>query len=64
VAAIKELIDGLGAHSVVEAVGTQQSMDQALHATRPGGLQLPLEEAGEGYRAMDRREAIKTLLRP
>ena len=37
VAAIKELTDGLGAHSVVEAVGTQESMNQALHATRPGG---------------------------
>src|SRR5215211_7250753 len=37
VAAIKELTDGLGAHSVVEAVGTQESMNQALHAARPGG---------------------------
>jgi threonine dehydrogenase-like Zn-dependent dehydrogenase len=37
VAAIKELTDGLGAHSVVEAVGTQESMMQAIHATRPGG---------------------------
>ncbi len=37
VAAIKELTDGLGAHSVVEAVGTQESMNQALRATRPGG---------------------------
>src|ERR671919_955357 len=37
VAAIKELTDGLGAHSVVEAVGTHESMNQALHATRPGG---------------------------
>src|SRR3954467_2817845 len=119
VAAIKELTEGLGAHSVVEAVGTQESMNQALHATRPGGhvgfvgvahgvsldgmdlfwslahvhggpapvrrflpklieliwnrqidpgkvfdLHLPLEEAAEGYRAMDQREAIKTLLRP
>src|SRR5689334_21739488 len=119
VAAIKELTDGRGAHSVVEAVGTQESMNQALHATRPGGhvgfvgvahgvaldgmdlfwslahvhggpapvrrflpelidliwnrqidpgkvfdLHLPLEEAAEGYRAMDQREAIKTLLRP
>jgi threonine dehydrogenase-like Zn-dependent dehydrogenase len=36
VTAIKELTDGLGAHSVVEAVGTQESMHQALHATRPG----------------------------
>jgi threonine dehydrogenase-like Zn-dependent dehydrogenase len=34
---IKELTDGLGAHSVVEAVGTQESMMQALHATRAGG---------------------------
>jgi threonine dehydrogenase-like Zn-dependent dehydrogenase len=29
--------DGLGAHSVVEAVGTQESMNQALDAARPGG---------------------------
>src|SRR5829696_157257 len=34
---IKEMTDGLGADSVVEAVGTQESMMQALHATRPGG---------------------------
>src|SRR5204862_4731303 len=119
VAAIRELTNGFGAHSVVEAVGTQESMNQALHATRPGGhmgfvgvghgvaldgmdlfwslahvhggpapvrqylpelidliwtrqidprrlfdLQLPREEAAEGYRAMDQREAIKTLLVP
>jgi threonine dehydrogenase-like Zn-dependent dehydrogenase len=37
VAAIKELTGGLGAHSVVEAVGTQGSMNQAIHAARPGG---------------------------
>jgi threonine dehydrogenase-like Zn-dependent dehydrogenase len=37
VARIKELTNGLGAHSVVEAVGTQESMMQAIHATRPGG---------------------------
>src|SRR5918993_1871877 len=37
VAAINELTGGLGAHSVVEAVGTQESMNQALHATRAGG---------------------------
>jgi threonine dehydrogenase-like Zn-dependent dehydrogenase len=119
VAAIKELTNGLGAHSVVEAVGTQESMMQAIHATRPGGhvgfvgvahgvaldgmdlfwslahvhggpapvrrflpelidliwhrqidpgrvfdVQLPLDEAAAGYRAMDQREAIKVLLRP
>src|SRR5438067_96817 len=37
VARIKDLTNGLGAHSVIEAVGTQQSMMQAIHATRPGG---------------------------
>ena len=119
VAAIKELTGGLGADSVVEAVGTQESMMQAIHATRPGGhvgfvgvahdvavpgmelfwslvhlhggpapvrrflpelidliwnrridpgkvfdLELPLEQAAEGYDAMDQRRAIKVLLRP
>jgi threonine dehydrogenase-like Zn-dependent dehydrogenase len=37
VARIKELTNGLGAHSVIEAVGTQESMMQAIRATRPGG---------------------------
>ncbi|WES64397.1 zinc-dependent alcohol dehydrogenase family protein [Microbacter sp. GSS18] len=37
VAKIKELTDGLGAHSVVEAVGTQEAMMQAIHSTRSGG---------------------------
>jgi threonine dehydrogenase-like Zn-dependent dehydrogenase len=119
VARIKELTDGLGAHSVIEAVGTQESMLQAIRSTRPGGhvgyvgvahdvalpgeelffshvhlhggpapvrrflpelieliwnrqidpgkvfdLTLPLEQAAEGYQAMDERRAIKTLLRP
>ena len=27
-------------------------------------LELPLEQAPEGYRAMDQRRAIKALLRP
>ncbi|MEX5256944.1 zinc-binding dehydrogenase [Kocuria sp. CPCC 205281] len=117
VARIKELTDGLWAHSVIEAVGTQESMMQAIRSTRPGGhvgyvgvshdvslpgqelflsgvhlhggpapvrrflpelirliwereidpgkvfdLTLPLEEAAEGYRAMDERRAIKVLL--
>ena len=116
-ARIKELTGGLGAHSVVEAVGTQESMAQAIRSTRPGGhvgfvgvlhdvaitgddlfmthvhlhggpapvrrflpelidliwtrridpgkvfdLQLPLEQATEGYRAMDQRRATKVLL--
>jgi threonine dehydrogenase-like Zn-dependent dehydrogenase len=119
VARIKELTGGLGAHSVIEAVGTQESMLQAIGSTRPGGhvgyvgvahgvelpgtelffshvhlhggpapvrrflpelidliwnrridpgkvfdLTLPLEQAAEGYQAMDQRRAIKTLLRP
>ena len=119
VARIKELTDGLGAHSVVEAVGSQESMMQAIHSTRAGGhvgfvgvlhgvqvpgqelffaevhvhggpapvrrflpqlidlvwkgqidpgkvfdLTLPLSEVAEGYRAMDERRAIKTLLLP
>jgi threonine dehydrogenase-like Zn-dependent dehydrogenase len=37
VAAITELTNGLGAHGVVEAVGTQESMVQAIRSTRPGG---------------------------
>jgi threonine dehydrogenase-like Zn-dependent dehydrogenase len=119
VAAIKELTDGLGAHSAIEAVGTQESMMQAIRSTRPGGhvgyvgvahgvelpgeelffaevhlhggpapvrrflpelidliwnrtidpgkvfdLELPLDQVAAGYRAMDERHAIKTLLWP
>jgi len=115
---IKELTKGVGADSVLECVGTQESMLQAIRATRPGGsisyvgvphgveldgaelfyrhvhlhggpapvrrylpdlirlvqdgtinpgkvfdLELPLEQVAEGYRAMDERRAIKTLLR-
>jgi threonine dehydrogenase-like Zn-dependent dehydrogenase len=118
-ATIKELTGGLGAHSVIEAVGTQESMLQAIRSARPGGhvgfvgvahgvelpgeelfssavhlhggpapvrrflpdlielicdraidpgrvfdLTLPLDQAAGGYRAMDERRAIKTLLRP
>lgn len=114
---VKELTGGYGAHSTIEAVGTQESMQQAIGATRPGGhvgyvgvshgveldgldlffatvnllggpapvrrflpelielimtdkinpgivfdLTLPLEEAAEGYRAMDERRATKVLL--
>ena len=119
VAAVRELTDGLGANSVIEAVGTQESMLQAIRSTRAGGhvgyvgvshdvtlpgkemffshvhlhggpapvrrflpelidliwnrtidpgkvfdLTLPLDQAAEGYRAMDERRAIKVLLRP
>jgi threonine dehydrogenase-like Zn-dependent dehydrogenase len=37
VAKVKELTNGLGAHSVIEAVGTQEAMMQAIRSTRPGG---------------------------
>ena len=37
VKAIKELTEGIGADRVLECVGTNESMHQALRATRPGG---------------------------
>ncbi len=88
---IKEMTGGYGAHSVIEAVGTQESVMQAIRSARHGGpapvrrvlpdlirliedqaidpgkvfdLTLPLDQAADGYRAMDGRRAIKTLLRP
>jgi threonine dehydrogenase-like Zn-dependent dehydrogenase len=116
---IKDMPKGVGADSVLECVGTQESMMQAIRSTRPGGyvsyvgvphgveldgeelffshvhlhggpapvrrylpklidlvwkgkinpgkvfdLTLPLDQVAEGYRAMDERRAIKTLLRP
>jgi threonine dehydrogenase-like Zn-dependent dehydrogenase len=51
---IKELTDGVGADAVLECVGTNESMLQALRSTRPGGMvgvvgvphgvELPLRE--------------------
>lgn len=119
VARVKDLTKGIGADSVLECVGTPESMLQAVRCTRPGGhisfvgvphgasldgeqlffaqvhlhggpapvrrylpqliqlvlegkinpgkvfdLTLPLDHVAEGYRAMDERRAIKTLLRP
>jgi threonine dehydrogenase-like Zn-dependent dehydrogenase len=119
VAHIRELTKGIGADSVLECVGSEESMMQAIRCTRPGGsigyvgvphgmkldvfpvffalvhlhggpapvrrylpgliqlvwerkidpgkvfdLTLPLEQVAEGYRAMDERRAIKTLLVP
>src|SRR5437763_812716 len=116
---VMDMTKGVGADSVLECVGTQESMTQAIHSTRKGGyvsyvgvphgvelkgeelfythvhlhggpapvrrylpklielvlngtinpgkvfdLILPLEQVAEGYRAMDERRAIKTLLRP
>jgi threonine dehydrogenase-like Zn-dependent dehydrogenase len=37
VACIKEMTDGLGAHAVIEVVGSQEAMMQAMRSTRPGG---------------------------
>jgi threonine dehydrogenase-like Zn-dependent dehydrogenase len=119
VARIMDLTDGVGADAVLECVGTNESMSQALRSTRPGGnvgfvgvphgvdipaqelfrshialrggsapvrrflphlidliwkgdinpgkvfdLTLPLDQVAEGYKAMDERRAIKTLLFP
>lgn len=119
IARVLELTHGVGADSVLECVGTQESMQQAILSARPGGhvsfvgvphgvsldgqqlffshvhlhggpapvrrylpmlvdlvwrgevdpgrvfdLTLPLAQAADGYRAMDERRAIKTLLRP
>ena len=36
-ARIEELTNGVGADSVLECVGTQESMMQAIRSTRPGG---------------------------
>jgi len=118
VARIKQLTRNVGADAVLECVGTNESMHQAINAARPGGsigfvgvphgvelngeflffsqknllggpapvrrflphlidlvltrkinpgkvfdLELPLADVAEGYRAMDERRAIKTLLR-
>ncbi|HZU25155.1 MAG TPA: zinc-dependent alcohol dehydrogenase family protein [Bryobacteraceae bacterium] len=38
VSRIRDLTNGIGADSVLECVGTQESMMQAIHATRPGGF--------------------------
>jgi len=38
VAKVRDLLDGIGADAVLEAVGTKQSMEQALATTRPGGF--------------------------
>lgn len=118
IARIMELTNGVGADSVLECVGLEESMQQAIGSTRPGGsigyvgvphgvtldgqklfvaqhrmlggpapvrrflsdlmdrvlkgvvkpgkvfdLVLPIAEVAEGYKAMDERRAIKTMLR-
>ena len=39
-------------------------LDWKIEPGKVFGLVLPLEQVAEGYRAMDERRAIKTLLRP
>jgi threonine dehydrogenase-like Zn-dependent dehydrogenase len=36
-ATIKKMTGGIGSHAVLDCVGTQESMQQAVRATRPGG---------------------------
>lgn len=38
VAKVRDLLGGLGADAVLEAVGTKESMEQSLATTRPGGF--------------------------
>jgi len=37
IARVKEMFDGIGPDCVLECVGTEESMDQALRSARPGG---------------------------
>jgi threonine dehydrogenase-like Zn-dependent dehydrogenase len=38
IAKVKEMFGGIGADFVLECVGTEESMDQAIRSTRPGGM--------------------------
>ena len=38
IARIKELTKDIGADSVLECIGTQEAMEQAIQSTRPGGF--------------------------
>ena len=42
----------------------EQVWDRKINPGKVFDLTLPLEKVAEGYRAMDERRAIKTLLRP
>ena len=52
VSRVKELTNGIGADSVLECVGTQEAMTQALQCVRPGGsigfVGVPHEVALDG----------------
>ena len=49
---------------VVEASCLQQRIKLPANQGIPAGPLLKLDQAAEGYRAMDERRAIKVLLRP
>jgi threonine dehydrogenase-like Zn-dependent dehydrogenase len=53
VARIKELTKGIGADSVLQCVGTQESMMQAIRSIRPGGWLHP-STSGSGERRGNR----------
>ena len=61
---ITELTKGVGADAVLECVGTQDAESPEDQPGKVFDLTLPLDQVAEGYRAMDERRAIKTLLRP
>jgi threonine dehydrogenase-like Zn-dependent dehydrogenase len=42
----------------------EQVWDRKINPGKVFDLTLPLDQVAEGYRAMDQRRAIKTLLRP
>ena len=48
VARIKDLTKGIGADSVLECVGTQESMMQAIHCDAPGRLRVLRRRAARG----------------
>ena len=61
-AVVRGLTDGLGAHSVVEAVGTQESMWQAIHATRFSPPRFPVYANSSAAPYPDEPAAMQALL--
>jgi len=57
-------ISALASGRSLSASLPEASSQLACFAVVGGALTLPLDQVAEGYRAMDERRAIKTLLRP
>lgn len=55
-AEVKELTGGIGAESVLECVGTQEAMTQAMNCARPGAG-APLPALSDGPRAQARDQS-------